>query len=70
MATREIAVGDTVELTVPTGNAPAGARGAITDLLDGGKAIVELTGLPAEPILDRIVIAPLRELRPLSPGRS
>jgi hypothetical protein len=63
--TREIAVGALVELTEPVGNAPAGARGGITDLLDDGKVIVEVTTLPPEPILDRIVIVTPAQLRPL-----
>ncbi len=62
-ATREIAIGDLVELTEPVGAAPAGARGGITDLLDGSKVIVELTTLAPEPILDRIVVVPVAKLR-------
>jgi hypothetical protein len=62
-ATREIAVGDLVELTEPVGTAPAGARGGITDLLDGGRIIVEVTTLPPEPILNRIVFVSRAQLR-------
>jgi len=61
--TREIAVGDLVELKEPVDHAPAGATGGITDVLDNGKVIVELTSLPSEPALDRIVIVSLDKLR-------
>lgn len=60
---REIAIGDLVELTEAVDAAPAGARGGITDLLGEGKAIVELTSLPREPVLERIVIVPVAKLR-------
>jgi hypothetical protein len=64
MATvREIAIGDLVELTEAVDAAPAGALGGITDVLDEGKVIVELTSMPLEPILDRIVIVPVAKLR-------
>lgn len=66
MATREIAIGDSVELTETVEHAPAGARGAITDILDG-KVIVELTSMAAEPILDRIAVVPVAKLRPIHP---
>lgn len=59
----ELAIGDVVELTEPVDPAPAGARGGVTDLLDDGKVIVEITTLPLEPILDRIVIVPPATLR-------
>jgi hypothetical protein len=61
--TREIAIGDLVELTEPVDRAPAGATGGITDVLAGGKVIVELTSLPLEPALDRIAIVPIDKLR-------
>jgi hypothetical protein len=61
--THEIAIGELVELTEPVDTAPAGARGGITDVLEGGKVIVELTSLPSEPALDRIVIVPVSKLR-------
>ena len=64
MATvREIAIGDSVELTEAIDAAPAGARGGITDVLGEGRAIVELTSLPLEPVLDRIVVVPVSKLR-------
>ena len=64
MATvREIAIGDLVELTEAVDTAPAGARGGIADVLGEGKAIVELTSLPLEPVLDRIVVVPVAKLR-------
>jgi hypothetical protein len=67
MATRESAIGDPVELTEAVGRAPAGARGAITDILEDDKVIVELTSMAAEPILDRIVVVWLAKLRPVEP---
>jgi len=60
---REIAIGDLVELNEPIDRAPAGATGGITDVLENGKVIVELTSLPPEPALDRIVIALPDKLR-------
>jgi hypothetical protein len=60
---REISIGDWVELTEPTGVAPAGAEGGITDLLENGMVIVELMTMPLEPILDRIVIVKPSKLR-------
>jgi hypothetical protein len=62
---REIVIGDLVELTEPVGAARAGARGGITDLLDDGRVIVELTSLPLEPVLDRLVVVSPAKLRPL-----
>lgn len=67
MATREIAIGDTVELTETIGHAPARTRGAITDILADDKVIVELTSMPADPILDRIAVVPLAKLRLVAP---
>jgi hypothetical protein len=64
MATaRDISIGDLVELLEPTETAPAGARGGITDLLDDGMVIVELTTFAPEPILDRIVVVKPSQLR-------
>lgn len=64
MATvHEIAIGDLVELTEAVDAAPAGARGGITDVLDEGRAIVELTSLPLEPVLSRVVVVPVAKLR-------
>jgi hypothetical protein len=59
----DLAIGDVVELTKPADPAPAGAQGGVTDLLDDGGVIVEITTLPLEPILDRIVIVPPATLR-------
>lgn len=64
----DLKVGDIVELTVPVETAPAGARGGVTDLLDNGTAIVEVTTLPLEPILDRIVFVDPGTLRVISPA--
>jgi hypothetical protein len=62
-AVREIALLDTVELTEPIECAPAGSRGGVLELLDGDVAMVEITTMPLEPALDRIVFAPLVKLR-------
>lgn len=35
-------------------------------MLDGDKAIVEVTTMPSEPMLDRIVVVPLAKLRRVS----
>lgn len=59
----ELAIGDVVELIEPADPAPTGAQGGITDLLDDGKVIVEITTLPLEPIVDRIIIVPPTTLR-------
>jgi hypothetical protein len=61
--THEITLYDTVELTADTEGAPAGARGGVVELLDGDKAMVEVTTMPSEPLLDRIVVVPLAKLR-------
>lgn len=68
-ATREIAIGGLIELREPVEGAPAGARGAILDVLDADRVMVELTSLPPEPILDRIVVVPLDKLRLTEPAR-
>lgn len=61
--THEIALFDTVELTEAIETAPAGSRGGVVDLLDDDTAIVEVMTMPLEPVLDRIVVAPLSKLR-------
>lgn len=61
--THDIAIGDLVELTERVDSVSAGASGGITDVLDGDKVIVELTSLPLEPALDRIVIVAVEKLR-------
>jgi hypothetical protein len=68
-ATREIAVGGLIELREAVEGTPAGARGGITDVLDADRVMVELTSLPLEPIVDRIVIVPLGKLRLIEPAR-
>jgi len=62
-AIREITTLDLVELTEPVGAIPAGARGGVLEMRDNGTAMLEITTLPREPILDRIVFAPLASLR-------
>ncbi|MGH2903806.1 MAG: hypothetical protein ACRDK7_09530 [Solirubrobacteraceae bacterium] len=61
--THEIAPFDVVELTVPIECAPAGSRGAVLEMLDEDTAMVEVMTMPLEPILERIVAAPLSKLR-------
>ncbi|MGB7684606.1 MAG: hypothetical protein WBL45_02340 [Solirubrobacterales bacterium] len=68
-ATREIAIGGLIELREPVEGAPAGARGGIIDVLDSDRVMVELTSLPPEPILDRIVVVPVGKLRLIEPAR-
>jgi hypothetical protein len=63
---RQIAQYDVVELTEPVDAAPAGARGAVLELLnDGGVAEIEITE-PTLDGLDRIVYAPVAKLRVVS----
>jgi hypothetical protein len=62
-ATHEITLYDTVELTADVEAAPAGSRGGVVELLDGDRAMVEVTTMPTEPLLDRIVVVPLAKLR-------
>ncbi len=65
-AIREITTLDLVELTEPVDDAPAGSRGGVLELRDGDAAMVEITSMPLEPILDRIVFIPLSKLRRVS----
>jgi hypothetical protein len=60
---RELNVGDVVELTNAVDAAPSGARGGVTDILGEGQVMVEVTTLPLEPVLDRIVIVSPAKLR-------
>ncbi len=62
-AVREITALDVVELTEPVGAVPAGARGGVLELRPDGMAMLKITSLPLEPILDRIVFVPLAALR-------
>ncbi len=59
---REIAVLDLVEVTEPIGAVPASARGGVLELRDEDVAMLEITTMALEPILDRIVFAPLAKL--------
>lgn len=60
---RELSIGDVVELTDAVDAAPVGAQGGVTDVLDEGHVIVEVTTLPLEPILDRIIVVSPKTLR-------
>ncbi len=62
-ATKHIAQFDIVELLEPVDAAPIGARGGVLDILSDEVAMVEITTLPLEPLLDRIVVVPLDKLR-------
>ena len=58
----EITTYDLVELTEPVEKIPAGARGGVLELRDGGRAMVEITSLPLDAV-DRIIFVPLYKLR-------
>lgn len=62
-AVHEITALDLVELTEAIGEVPAGARGGVLELRNNDMAMLEITTMPLEPILDRIVFAPLAKLR-------
>jgi hypothetical protein len=51
-----------VEVTEPIGAVPASARGGVLELRDEDVAMLEITTMALEPILDRIVFAPLAKL--------
>jgi hypothetical protein len=59
----EITTLDVVELTEPIEGVPAGARGGVLELRSGDVAMIEITSMPLEPILDRIVFVPFSKLR-------
>jgi hypothetical protein len=62
-AIHEITLFDMVELTEAVETAPTGSRGGVVELLGDDKAMVEVTSMPPEPLLDRIVVVPLAKLR-------
>lgn len=61
--THQIALYDTVELMADVETVRAGSRGGVVELLPDDKAMVEVTTMPPEPLLDRIVVVPLGKLR-------
>lgn len=67
-ATKHIVEYDIVELTEPIDKAPAGARGGVLDIFDGGMAMVEITTMPGKMDIDRIIVAPLNKLRVVDPA--
>jgi hypothetical protein len=58
----EITAFDRVELIEPIDDAPAGARGGVLELRDGGAAMVEIITPELDPAA-RIVLAPVSKLR-------
>ena len=62
-AAKHIAAYDIVELTETVENAPAGARGGVLDLFGDNKAMIEITSMPGEMDIDRILVVPLAKLR-------
>jgi len=68
-ATKHIAAHDIVELAEAVEHAPAGARGGVLDLFPDNKAMIEITSMPGEMDIDRIVVAPLEKLRVVDPAR-
>jgi hypothetical protein len=63
VVTQPMARYDIAELVEPVDGHPAGERGGVLDIYTDGTALVELTSLPAELGVDRIVVAPLAKLR-------
>jgi hypothetical protein len=59
---REITAFDRVELTEAIYDVPAGARGGVLEVRDGGTAMVEITTPKLDPAA-RIVFVPLAKLR-------
>jgi hypothetical protein len=68
-ATKHVSAYDIVELAEAVDDAPAGARGGVLDLFADDKAMVEITSLPGEMDIDRIVIAPVAKLRVVEHAR-
>jgi hypothetical protein len=67
--TKNIAELDIVELREDFESAPAGARGGVIDIFDGGRtAMVEFTDLPGEMDIDKILVVPLVKLRVVEPA--
>ncbi len=62
-AVHEITLFDLVELTEAVETAPSGSKGGVVELLDDDRAMVEITTMPLDPVLDRIVVVPLSKLR-------
>jgi hypothetical protein len=62
-AVHEITTLDTVELIESVAGVPAGSRAGVLELRDDDVAMIEITSMPLEPILDRIVFVPLSKLR-------
>lgn len=61
--TKRIAEHDIVELIEGVEKAPAGAHGGVLDIFADGKAMVEITSLPGELDIDRILVVPVEKLR-------
>lgn len=67
--TKHVAAYDIVELAETVEDAPAGARGGVLDILPDEKAMIEITSLPGEVDIDRIVVVPVDKLRVIEPAR-
>ena len=68
-ATKHVAAYDIVELAEGVDGTPAGARGGVLDLFSDEKAMIEITSLPGEIDIDRIVVVPIDKLRVIEPAR-
>ena len=66
--TKHITAYDIVELAEAVEDAPAGARGGVLDLFPDDKAMIEITSLPGEMDIHRIIVAPLDKLRVVDPA--
>lgn len=63
----KIAAFDVVELTERVDDAPAGARGGVLELREGGMAMIEVTKPKLGPAA-RIVFAPFSKIRVVEPA--
>lgn len=62
-AVHEITTLDLVELTEAIEGASAGSQGGVLEIRDDNVAMLEITTMPLEPMLDRIIFAPVSKLR-------
>lgn len=64
----KIALHDIVELTEAIEDVPAGERGGVLEVLDGGVAMVDVTTLPSNFNGVPVVVVPLEALRVVRPA--